>query len=293
MTPPIDGYPVTTYRYLRLAMVTLLFLLGSSVLIEQAHTATGCFQTSISAYYYTPAQAVFVGTLVAIGVCMIVLKGSTEWEDVLLNLGGMLAPVVALVPTPDRGTCFSTPGTQRDIAADVANNIPALFVTGLVGVGLTAAIAHWDGRREGRGRDYHHGVGIGVALAVLIGGFAWFALSRETFIEHAHYGAAFPLFGSIVAVVLLNARGYGRRTTGVTRVREVYRNRYSGIAVLMVVLPVGMWLASRVVAWDYVVLWIEATLLVLFATFWVFQTQELWTEGVRSAAPPPPRTSRR
>jgi hypothetical protein len=281
VTPRIDGYPVTTYRYLRLAMVTLLFLLGSSVLIERAHTATGCFQTSISAYYYTPAQAVFVGTLVAIGVCMIVLKGSTEWEDVLLNLGGMLAPVVALVPTPDRGTCFSTPGSRRDIPADVANNIPALFVTGLVGLGLTAAIAYWDRRREGRGRDYHHSVGLGVALAVLLGGFGWFSWSRQSFIDHAHYGAAFPLFGSIVAVVLLNARGYGLRTTGGARTREVYRNRYSGIALLMVAVPAGMWLVSRLVTWSHVVLWIEATLLLLFAAFWVFQTQELWKDGVR------------
>jgi hypothetical protein len=289
MTPTVDSYTVKTYRYLRLAMVTLLFLLGSSVLIERAHTAAQCFQTSISAYYYTPAQAVFVGTLVAVGVCMIVLKGSTEWEDVLLNLGGMLAPVVALVPTPDRGTCFSTPGTQRDIAADVANNIPALFVTGLVGLALTAAIGHWDRRREGRGRDVHHSVGMGFALAVLVGGFGWFSLSRQGFIHHAHYGAAFPLFGSIVAVVLLNARGYGRRTTGGTRAREVYRNRYSAIALLMVAVPVGMWLVSRVVTWEHVVLWIEATLLLLFAAFWVSQTQELWTDGVRSAGPPAPR----
>jgi hypothetical protein len=286
MTSPLDGYTVKTYRYLRLAMVTLLFLLGSSVLIERAHTATGCFQTSISAYYYTPAQAVFVGTLVAIGVCMIVLKGSTEWEDVLLNLGGMLAPVVALVPTPDRGTCFSTPGSRRDIAADVANNIPALFVTGLVGLGLTAAIASWDRRREGRTRD-DRSLGMGVALAVLVGGFGWFLFARQSFIGHAHYGAAIPLFGTIVAVVLLNARGYGLRTGG-TRVREVYRNRYSGIALLMVVLPAGMWLVSRVVSWDHVVLWIEAALLLLFAAFWVSQTQELWNEGVRSAASPAP-----
>jgi hypothetical protein len=35
------------------------------------------------------------------------------------------------------------------------------------------------------------------------------------------------------------------------------------------------------------VLWVEATLLVLFAAFWVIQTFELWTEGVRSVGAEP------
>ena len=39
----------------------------------------------------------------AIGFCLIVIKGSTAWEDTCLNVAGMLAPVVAVVPTSDAG----------------------------------------------------------------------------------------------------------------------------------------------------------------------------------------------
>ena len=54
---------------------------------------------SVSAYYYTPAQAFFVGGLIGLGACMIALKGTNPVEDVFLNLGGVFAVIVALVPT--------------------------------------------------------------------------------------------------------------------------------------------------------------------------------------------------
>jgi len=193
----------------------------------------------------------------------------------------MLATVVALVPTPDAGTCFSSSEARPDIAANVANNIPAAFLAGLAGVAMTAAVARGDSAPEGTRGSYRHGVGMSLALAVLVGGFGWFLLSRQSFLDYAHYGAAFPLFGTIVAVVLLNARGYGRRLTAVTGPRQAYRNRYTAIAALMLTVPAGMWLVSLVVRWDHVALWVEATLLLLFAAFWTSQTQELWNEGVR------------
>jgi len=100
--PELPGYTIKTYRYLRLAMLNMLVMPATGVLVERAHNDAGCLQPSISDYYYTPARAVFVASLTTIGVCMIALKGSTEWEDILLNLGGMLAPVVAFVATPER-----------------------------------------------------------------------------------------------------------------------------------------------------------------------------------------------
>lgn len=277
--PEMSDYTVKTYRYLRLAMVTMLLLLAAAVLIEWLRTDPGCFQTSISAYYYTPAQAIFVGTLITVGVCMVVLKGSTEWEDILLNLGGMLAPVVALVPTPGKGRCFSVAGAQPDIPSNVANNIPAVFVAGVVGL----AITFWIGQRDGK-HEVQQLLGMAVAAIVLVGGFAWFLGARDHFIANAHYGAAMPLFACIVAVVLINARGYGARS-GNRDLSGAFRNRYTLIAALMVLLPLAMWLVSFAVEWDHLVLWVEATLLVLFAAFWVIQTRELWTEGVRDASP--------
>ncbi|MFL6272393.1 MAG: hypothetical protein ACJ75A_20050, partial [Actinomycetes bacterium] len=72
-----------SYRYLRLAMVGLLLCLAVSVVIQSWRQ--GDLLGSVSAYYYTPAQAYFVAALVSIGVCLFCLRGSTEVEDVLLN----------------------------------------------------------------------------------------------------------------------------------------------------------------------------------------------------------------
>jgi len=80
-----DQIVVKTTRYLGLGLLGLVVGLGASVLYEQAQTHPSCWQESISAYYYTPVQSFFVAALVSIGIGMIVLKGNTEWEDVLLN----------------------------------------------------------------------------------------------------------------------------------------------------------------------------------------------------------------
>ena len=134
-----DGVLVT-YRYLRLAMVTVLVLLLAAVVVEWLHTGPSCWQDSISAYYFTPVQSVFSASLLALGMGMIVLKGSTPLEDLLLNVGGMLAAVVGLVPVPQVGTCRSAALVARDIPANVANNMAALFVAGALGLGVTLVV---------------------------------------------------------------------------------------------------------------------------------------------------------
>ena len=106
---PDNPYVLKSYRYLRLVMVGLVVLLAASVLIELQQTGFGCWRTSISSYYWTPVRGVFVGALVAIGTCLIVLKGNTPVEDVLLNVAGALAPIVAFVPILDPKECQSTP----------------------------------------------------------------------------------------------------------------------------------------------------------------------------------------
>src|SRR4051812_23085950 len=94
----------TTYRCLRLGIVGMVLLLAVSLVIEIVN-APGCVQTSISAYYYTPVRNIFVGALVAIGLCLIVIRGCSRWQDFFLNMAGMLAPIVALVPTGFSGRC--------------------------------------------------------------------------------------------------------------------------------------------------------------------------------------------
>jgi len=280
LSVPSD-YAIKTYRYLRLAMVTLIFLLAVSLVIEWSKTDPHCWQTSISAYYHTPVQAVFVGVLIAIGACMVAIKGNTEGEDILLNVGGMLAPAVALVPTPGEGECRSVPMTLADTSANVANNMAALFVMGGVCLGITVFVA-LKARRSGRGDwDGRHTAGLVVAAVVLVGGIAWFAFNRSGFIAGAHYTAAAVLFACIVTVVVLNAKEYRHKV----RSRRSKINRYTVIAVAMGASVVVMGLWRWLFGWEHAVLWIEGALITLFALFWLSQTQELWIEGLRKDPP--------
>jgi hypothetical protein len=128
LTRQQQAYTIKTWRYLRLAMIALVIGLATAVVYEVVRGGADCVQTSISAYYYTHAQAIFVGALIAIGTCLICLRGSTDLEDVLLNIAGMLAPVVALVPTPQTGDCASLPGVPQDPTPNIENNVTALLV---------------------------------------------------------------------------------------------------------------------------------------------------------------------
>src|SRR3954470_4971678 len=111
-----------TYLYLRVGLVALAVFLSASLVIELTW-GDGRWLGSISAYYYTPVRAVFVGTLVAMGVCLIAIKGRDRpREDLMLNLAGMCAPVVALCPIP-----------LEDVAAcgDATRCVPPAYVPGV------------------------------------------------------------------------------------------------------------------------------------------------------------------
>src|SRR5437867_185942 len=121
-------------------------LLAVSIAIERSKVS--CWQTSISAYYYTPVRAIFVGVLIAVGLSLIVYKGRTSLEDVCLNFAGMFAPVVAIAPTTDVGRCWSIAPNPLPVQADgslatwvvtnIHNNFYSLLIAG--GVGLAVAL---------------------------------------------------------------------------------------------------------------------------------------------------------
>jgi hypothetical protein len=162
-----------SYRYLRIAMVGLLLALAAAVFYQSS--TQDSFLASVSAYYYTPAQAVFVGALIGLGACMIALQGTNYAEDVFLNLGGMFALVVAVVPT-GRGADFDTavracresggtllthqasknldcPGmlALRDATrANVENNMAALLAVGGLALVLAAVFLFkdWTAKRR-------------------------------------------------------------------------------------------------------------------------------------------------
>ncbi len=264
-----EEYAIKTWRYLRLAMVVLVAGLFVSIAVERLEVSPGCWQTSISGYYYTPVQGYFVGALAAIGVCLFCLKGSTDIEDVLLNLAGMFAPFVAFVPTPGTGTCASVLGTMRDRDVNVNNNVKALLAVGTIGLFIIAA----RGLRNRASRAAVRGFLV-AAVAWLAAALSFF-LARDAFVDNAHYVAAVAMFICFLVVVGLNAWAFKRKTRATTA-----RNRYGAIATAMLASS-AIIIALGLSGWDYYVLAIEFVLITLFAVFWIIQTQELWTEGLR------------
>jgi hypothetical protein len=270
LSPEEQGFAIVTWRYLRVAMVVLVAGLAVSLAYERSQV--DCFQTSVSAYYYTPVHAYFVGALVAIGVCLFCLKGSSEIEDILLNLAGMFAPLVAFVPTPDAGTCGVLGGTTQHVDAFVANNVRALLAVELLALLLIAFLS----RRKGPPRP--------PPISFVLTGAVWlvtallFFLAHDFFLSKAHFGAAGLMFACIIAVVWINAIGYREQTQA-----DTLRNRYAAIAVAMgaslAVIPVGL-----LRDWPYWVIVLEALLITLFAIFWALQTDDLWEHGLRPSS---------
>jgi hypothetical protein len=263
-----QAFAVETWRYLRIALVVLVVGLVVAVGYQLFHSECKCFLTSISAYYYAPVHAYFVGALVSIGVCLFCLKGSSEGEDVLLDVAGMLAPVVALVPTPDEDASAAVLFTTKDITASVTNNITALLAVGAIGL-IVAAVLH---RRD---RPLLALIGYAVAVALFVTTLLWLVIDRPSFVHDAHFIAASLMFTCISGVVWVNAIGY-RSKKGAPPVR----NPYFPIAVAMVASVVAMLIAERA-GWDYWLLGLEFALIGLFALFWLIQTVELWDEGLR------------
>jgi hypothetical protein len=275
-----------TYLYLRVGLVALALFLGASLVIEMAFGDTD-WLGSISAYFYTPVRSVFVGTLSAMGVCLIAIKGRDRpREDLMLNLAGMCAPVVALVPTPleDSAACGGDARcVPEEFVPGVVNNVQALLVVGVVGVLFAARTIRRDTHERG---DL---VAIGVSAGGLAGFALWFALGRDSFLDYAHYGTAVPMFGLIVAVALVNAARVddfvasgGTLTVGRA---DTYRRAYRVIAYLMGVVIGGALVLFVVQAatdtqpfahWVFIV---EALLLAAFTAFWILQTLQYAQDG--------------
>ena len=106
----VEDAAALTYFYLRVAIILLVALLAVAVLRQDRSHPSGVPLGSISLAWYTPVQSVLVAVLVAAGVAMIAIRARGIQEP-LLDFAGLLAPLVAFVPTPEpvRGPCFHLP----------------------------------------------------------------------------------------------------------------------------------------------------------------------------------------
>lgn len=79
----------------------LILLIGGHILEVEPQGDIFGLKTlgSISAYYHTPMRDVFVGSLFAIGTSLYLYKGYTTAEDIVLDVAGICAVCIALLPT--------------------------------------------------------------------------------------------------------------------------------------------------------------------------------------------------
>jgi hypothetical protein len=302
---PIEDQ-VASYRYLRIALVGLLLALGAAVSYQRSQQ--GYFLGSVSGYYYTPAQAVVVGALIGVGASMLALRGMNEAEDAFLNLGGIFAIGVAIVPT-GRGPDFlaavtacqkltGTPVTQRASNLDcptvqalenaaregVKNSMIALLITG--GLALVLAvfllIKGWRTQSGSAGRRAWVLGETFVALLLWVGAAIALRTSVDWTLTYVHHIATVGLAACILLVVAANA--YRRRKkaseAGAPKSPWGYlHNRYSWIAGTMLIVAAVMivlWLAKVISLF-----WVEISVAVLFVVFWTVQTIELEVESTR------------
>jgi hypothetical protein len=294
-----DQTPAKSYRYLRIAIIGVLFALAAAVFYQSSQQSS--LLASVSAYYYTSAQGVFVGALIGLGVSMIVLQGEDDAENTFLNLGGMFAIVVAIVPTgrgPDFDTavqaCRKSGGTllthrasktldcptvqalQEASRANVENNMAALLIVGGLALILAAVILYMG--RGGAGTAGRKWVFAGFSAAVLlwVGGLIALAVSVDWLAGNAHYIAASSLGLCILGVVVANAfrRQVRNKETNAGNLLLAYR--YTWIAVVMVVgagVLIGLWQVGVISLF-----WVEISVALMFILFWTVQTLEIDTQ---------------
>ena len=286
-----DGWAAKTYNYLRLGMLVAVAALAYSLVEEYRQPGAHCFIGSVSGYYYTPVRPVFIGVMVSIGFALIVIKGRTALEDWFLSLAGIMAPIVAFIPTSDdtRGVCreellkirhYQPYRPDGFVPASINNNLHALVFAGFTAIVLACVVFLVQRRPIGSGAWKSLAGGFAVVLAgwsLLHWAYGW--------VLDGHARAAIAMFGFLAAAAITNSvLGFKRGHT-----TTVYAWTY-GIVGAAMVLSGLLFVLWKSLNWSslggHLVLYIEAVEISLFVAFWVAQTFERWDHTVG-----PPATS--
>ena len=267
---------IKTYRYLRVGIIGAVVLLAASIGIEIAKA--GCVQTSISAYYYTPARSIFVGAMFVVGLALIVYKGRSQWEDIWLNLAGMLSPVVAVAPTSDIGTCRSVAPLLTEtlpawVVPSIDNNLWALWIAGVAGLVVAVAVWLMDRNDPKRRPEVDPGTSRSLLLtAVLLAAALLVILVFPDFVHtRAHGFAAIAFFGCLLGAIVVNVIHHQGED------ERAWRRWYMFVAAGMVS---GGFIGVFKIFDPFHTFVLEAVEIGLFATYWIVQTVENWDEKV-------------
>ncbi|WP_062287647.1 hypothetical protein [Demequina phytophila] len=296
--PEDDGLSegiVRTYLYMRVAVAAMVVLLFVGLAVYIAWS--GRWLSSMSAYFYTPVQTVFVGSLFAAGVMAIVIRGRRGLENNLLDAAGLLLPIVAAIPTPLKGDP-GIPGARcprremcvpKDFVPYADVTVTTLAVVGAAGL----IFATFTLRSRGWGdRSDRWGFAAACVLwLAFVPGYAgrYGDTVRGLILDLGHYAAAIGAIVAMILVAIINARQSTRTVPlpgRAVRAGPLYR----AIAWAMgAVLAVGVVVAvielrNRTSDASHLVFWLEFGLLGLFAIFWTVQTFEYREAGLPAEA---------
>jgi hypothetical protein len=113
----LQEHMLWTYYGLRVGLAVIGITLPIAVLVAGGVLHSVWWEPSISAYYHTKPKLlwfttrdIFVGGLLAAAACLYLYKGYSNKENVVLNLAGIFALLVALLPT-------AAPGQPSDLVS--------------------------------------------------------------------------------------------------------------------------------------------------------------------------------
>lgn len=233
-------------------------------------------------------QAVFVGSMIAVGLALIVYKGRNGWEDTCLNFAGMLAPVVAVAPTTDVGRCWSVEPDPLPVLEDgtlagwvvtnIDNNVHALLITGGVGL-ILALVLTMAANRSVTAPITHVEPGTRRSLAatalVLLAGW-WLIRNWDGITTHAHGYAALLMFVFLIGAIVSTVVAHRNRRD------EPLFWAYAAVAAVMIV--GGVLIPVTRIFQEHTVFALEAYEIAFFAVYWCVQTAENWNEKVIDTA---------
>ncbi len=260
-----------TYRYLRLTLAgaPLALLLSVALAMPEA----GVLPT-VSHYAYTPARTVFSASLVAASACLLALSGRGP-QRALLDVAALLAPLIAIVPTPI--AAGQVPGIvvscdticiPAPYDADLDNAVATYLVIAALAV-ATGLVLGARGQVELRGAAPNLIAGVVVIAGVAV---AWTS-APDLFAAYAHIAAAFAFFLLIAAVAVLEVV----RPSAAHPPSRGVRAAYIALASALLLDLLGTFALGGVAGLP-VVFAGEVVALVLFVVFWLVQTRQKWAE---------------
>jgi hypothetical protein len=304
-----------TYNFLRLGIIGTVLLLAVSIGIERSKV--DCLQTSLSAYYYTPVRAIFVGTWIAICLALIVYKGRSTGEDFFLNIAGVFAAVVAIAPTTDVGKCWSLPPRPGDppvqedgsladwVVANIENNIYALLAIVFVAMVIMIITAIGNARERRFGEDgpdqrqvTEHdktegqgsllGMWVAVGFSILLFFAGWWAIAFwDDFNTRAHGFAALIAISCLGLAIIFEAYHLQKRGLHLQspdgKTWKSHRRRYWVYLAIVALMAVGgavIWWTG--VADEHTLFWVEVWEITLFLAYWIYETWVKWKEPVKA-----------